>query len=240
MFLSQIELAPDATCRPEFWREVSTPQGAHRALWKLFARSPEQRRNFLFRHDDRGARGAGRVRFHVLSTEPPGADGLWRIDTRAFTPTLRPGDRLRFLLRASPTVKKAAPGRRQGRRHDVVMNAKKSGGDDGGDLSRLLAVEGEKWLVRQATRAGFALEPGEDAALGEDGLLEEPSRAALRVEGYRQHRIPRRSGAPIEFSTVDFEGLLSVREPSLFLQSVAGGFGAQKAFGCGLMLLRRA
>ena len=42
------------------------------------------------------------------------------------------------------------------------------------------------------------------------------------------------------FSTLDFDGLLEVREPAAILPSIARGFGAAKAYGCGLMLIRRA
>jgi CRISPR system Cascade subunit CasE len=38
---------------------------------------------------------------------------------------------------------------------------------------------------------------------------------------------------------LDFEGMLVVEAPELFLASVAQGFGRAKAFGCGLMLIRR-
>jgi CRISPR system Cascade subunit CasE len=52
--------------------------------------------------------------------------------------------------------------------------------------------------------------------------------------------LQRKGEAPIRFSTLDFEGVLVVRDPARFIAKVATGFGPQKAFGCGLMLLRRA
>ena len=42
------------------------------------------------------------------------------------------------------------------------------------------------------------------------------------------------------FSTLEFEGLLTVSDPDAFLSGIARGFGATKAYGCGLMLIRRA
>ena len=41
------------------------------------------------------------------------------------------------------------------------------------------------------------------------------------------------------FSTLDFEGALEVQDPTAFLSGIAHGFGAAKAYGCGLMLVRR-
>lgn len=243
MFLSLVELAPEAACSPTFWQEVATPGGAHQALWALFRRSPERRRDFLFRHDDHGTRGAGRVRFHVLSKEAPQGDGegLWAVEVKRFAPKLKEGDRLRFNLRASPTVKKPAGEGKSGKRHDVVMNArsKHPPGETAFDLVRAVQLAGERWVVRQGVNAGFELDRGTVETIGEDGLLEEVERAALRVDGYRQHRLQRRGESPIRFSTVDCEGVLVVRDPVRFLAKVSLGFGPQKAFGCGLMLLRR-
>lgn len=246
MYLSRIELAPDASENPEFWREVASPGGAHQALWRLFRRSPDQVRDFLFRQDESGTRGAGRICFHVLSRQPPlgGGDGLWRVEgPKPFAPKLAVGDRLRFNLRASPTVKKkpAVEGQ-QGKRSDVVMDARKKHPAGGQPFDPVLAalLEGERWLRRQGEGAGFELARGIVDVVGDDGLVEEVDRTTLRVDGYRQHRLQRKGEAPIRFSTLDFEGVLVVRDPERFIAKVATGFGPQKAFGCGLMLLRRA
>jgi len=247
MWLSRLELAADAPEQREFWREVSSPGGAHRALWKVFSRSKTQPRDFLFRQDDLGVRGAGRVAFFVLSTQRPNEDsaGIWSVETKPFSPVLREGDRLRFSLRASATVKRpreaAAQGqeRRQGKRHDVVMDLLHRSGGKGGELEVVDAIQaaGIRWLAAKAQRAGFELDQ-DVGGIEVDGLLGE-RRDAVRVDGYRQHRVPRRDKTPIQFSTLDFEGRLVVRDPELFLRQLTAGFGPQKAFGCGLMLLRR-
>jgi CRISPR system Cascade subunit CasE len=39
---------------------------------------------------------------------------------------------------------------------------------------------------------------------------------------------------------LDFEGVLEVTDPVRFLAALANGFGRARAFGCGLMLIRRA
>jgi CRISPR system Cascade subunit CasE len=127
----------------------------------------------------------------------------------------------------------------------VVMDAARKlaeGGQPLPDPATLARDAGLAWLRAQAQRGGFRIVEAPVESIGEDGLIEaEPaSRAAVRVEGYRQHRIVRRGATPIRFSTLDFEGLLEVSDPPAFLAKVAAGFGPQKAFGCGLMLLRRA
>lgn len=245
MFLSRIELGPRAAEREAFWREVSQPYGAHRALWTLLSRSPEQKRDFLFRVED----ASGRPTFLVLSTQAPdvSTDGTWRVEAKRFEPSLRAGQRLAFRLRASPVVRRAdrLDGKANGRarRHDVVMDLTASMKREGRpipELTERVASAGTTWLARQGARAGFRLVETVVESIGDGGLLEERPRTAVRVEGYRQHRIARRGTSPIRFSTLDFEGMLEVTDPEAFLAQVRAGFGPQKAFGCGLMLLRRA
>jgi CRISPR system Cascade subunit CasE len=246
MFLSRVELEPRAAEREAYWRDVSQPYGAHQALWRLLGRGPDQRRDFLFRPEE----APGRLSFLVLSVERPEApmDGLWRVDPKPFAPVLRPGQRLGFRLRASPVVSRGekveGKENRRVHRHDVVIDAAKrlqAAGEQVPDLTTRARYAGLGWLRRQSERAGFRLAQAEVDHIGEDGLLEGgETEEAVRVEGYRQHRIVRRGAAPIRFSTLDFEGVLQVTDPAAFLAKVASGFGPQKAFGCGLMLLRRA
>ena len=199
-----------------FWREVSRPYGAHQALWELLSRSSEQRRDFLFRAED----APGRVSFLVLSAREPvaPADGLWRVESKAFAPALRAGQRLGFKLRASPVVSRgeAVEGKpnRRVHRHDVVMDkarALQAAGLRVPDGPELVHDAGLAWLAGQGARAGFHLVPAEVDAIGDDGLLESEreEKWALRVDGYRQHRIARRGETPIRFSSLDFEGVLA-------------------------------
>lgn len=246
MFLSRVELGPRVAEHEAFWREVSEPYGAHRALWRLLGRGADQKRDFLFRSEE----SLGRPSFLVLSAQRPEAPagGLWRVEPKPFAPVLNVGQRLAFRLRASPVVRRGerVDGKKNKRvhRHDVVMDATRRLAEGGGvpDLTTLARDAGLDWLEAQGQRSGFRVVNAPVERIGEDGLIEaEPTRnAAVRVEGYRQHRIVRRGATAIRFSTLEFEGLLEVSDPARFLEKVAAGFGPQKAFGCGLMLLRRA
>ena len=83
--------------------------------------------------------------------------------------------------------------------------------------------KGFGWLARQGWKGGFEVRAEE-----------------LLCEGYRQHRIDRGADKPaLSFSSLDFEGILEVRDPKLLSAMIARGFGPSKAFGCGLMLIRR-
>ena len=196
-------------------------QSSHRLVWSLFADGPDRRRDFLWREVDRGA-------FLLLSARPPDdRHSLFEIDEpKPFEPALKTGDRLRFSLRANPTVRrKRGPPHRHSARHDVVMDALPPAGHARAE-QRLDAIreQGLVWLDRQADRAGFAVEAGD-----------------VSIDGYRQHRVRRKNGRDcMSFSTLDFDGVLEVQHPALFLSAITHGFGPAKAFGCGLMLIRRA
>jgi CRISPR system Cascade subunit CasE len=62
------------------------------------------------------------------------------------------------------------------------------------------------------------------------------------VLGYRVMRLERGRGKArdIELGVLDLEGTLEVCDPQAFVAALGHGFGRGKAFGCGLMLIRRA
>lgn len=246
MFLSRVELGPAAARREAFWREVSQPYGAHQALWQLLGRSSDQRRDFLFRSEESRSRPS----FLVLSAHRPEApsDGLWRVESKSFAPSLGVGQHLGFRLRACPVVSRGEPvegkANRRVHRHDVVMDLTRTLADAGQrvpDLTERVREAGLGWLARQSAQAGFRLARTTVDTIGDDGVLEpgRPDQEAVRIDGYRQHRIVRRGMTAIRFSTLEFEGLLEVTDPVAFVAKIRSGFGPAKAFGCGLMLLRR-
>jgi len=215
-------------------------QTDHRLVWSLFADDRKAARDFLFRREDRGA-PASRARFLVLSRRPPSAGtALFEVETKAFAPALATGDRLGFSLLANPAVThwREIDGRKVRRRDDVVMHALSGVPKDERAARRpeLIDAAGRAWLAGQGARAGFALDDGE----------------TLKIDGYDQFDIRRRKeevradiargkkGRPISVSVVSFDGFLIVENPALFLQRIAEGFGRSRAFGCGLMLIRRA
>jgi CRISPR system Cascade subunit CasE len=193
----------------------------HHLVWSLFADAPDRRRDFLWREMERGT-------FLILSARRPvDHHPLFDIDApKPFAPVLKAGDRLQFSLRANPVVRRHDPRRGRSVKHDVVMDALRShpGGERTDHRFAVMRERGFAWLERQAERAGFTVRTDR-----------------VRVDGYEQHRVTRKGPAPaMSFSTLDFDGLLTVNDPDAFLAAIAGGFGAAKAYGCGLMLIRRA
>ncbi len=200
-------------------RRLGDAYREHQMLWQLFDPDPDAERDFLYRRDVH----RGRPRYFLLSRRPPvNPLGLWHIDPpKRLEPRLQPRQRLAFSLRANPVV------RRGRERHDVVMERKRRmnwkalPASERPPLMTLAHDAGVDWLRRQGERHGFRFDP-----------------EAVRVDGYRQHHC-RRGGRTIRFSTLDFTGLLTVTEPDAFVQALYQGIGPAKAFGCGLMLVRR-
>ena len=227
-YLSRVRLRRDASVRalaPLLLGDVGgggvSRQPGHHLVWSLFTDGADRRRDFLWRETDAGE-------FLVLSArQPEDRHGLFEIDApKPFTPALEPGDRLGFSLRANPVVRRRHPSHRRSVKHDVVMDALRSHarGERAARRFEIVRERGFAWLHRQGTKAGF-----------------EVGAADVAVDGYDQHRIPRTGSAPaMSYSTVDFEGILTVRDPATLLPAIAHGFGAAKTYGCGLMLIRRA
>jgi CRISPR system Cascade subunit CasE len=151
-----------------------------------------------------------------------------RIETKPYAPDFRAGDRLAFDLRVNATVarKGNVDAKGRSRRSDVAMDrmrAEEAAGSDIGERAerRLNAAESAaaEWLLRIGERDRFALK-------------------AARLEAYRVETLPRR-GRGAEIGVSDVRGALEVTNDKHFLARLLAGFGRAKAFGCGLMLLRR-
>jgi CRISPR system Cascade subunit CasE len=213
----------------------------HQWLWKFFPSSADQTRDFIFRRHELEQI----PRFYVVSKRPPTAfSEAWQVQSRNYDPQLQEGQRLSFQLRANPVItRKNDAGKSQ--RHDVVMQAKK----------QLLTEHGlskeAKWadwndesnkpflyeLVQQCCAVwldGVAKRNGFEIALTDE---EEPQRK-LQVDAYEQNKAGKHDHN-IRFSAVDFSGELLVTNPELFHLALCNGLGHAKAFGCGLLLVRK-
>lgn len=229
------------------------PYRQHQLLWKLFdlpAKAEGESAPFLFRAEQQ----EHLPKFYVLSQqEPTDTSGKWIVESSAYHPSLASGDRLAFKLRANPVVKRPGgvvlgedgrpkicqTGRRSGEqkfkviRHDVVMDAKQRMGwrdlppEQRPALAQIIQEAGAAWILERASSYGCRIDE-----------------SSLRVDGHTVHRMGRykhgeRARSGITLSTLDFEGTLEVLDPTQLAKAMYGGIGPAKAFGCGLLLLRR-
>ena len=225
----------------ELAQSTYTDYTEHQWLWKFFPSSADQKRDFIFRRHEHEQM----PRFYVVSQRPPTAfSEAWQVQSRVYDPQLQEGQRLSFQLRANPVItRKNDTGKSQ--RHDVVMQAKKqllaehglsqdakwSDWNDESNkplLYELVQKHCAEWLDGVAKRNGFEI------ALTDE---EEPQRK-LQVDAYEQRKASKRDHN-IRFSAVDFSGELLVTNPELFQPALCNGIGHAKAFGCGLLLVRR-
>lgn len=211
--------------------------GDHRLLWRFF-RAPEgQARDFLFRRfEPQGQRR--QALYYCVSDRPPIAPHpAWQVSSREYAPSVAKGDRLLFELRVNPTRAHKRDGRAH--RDDVVMHAKKRILTERGLTRWAELAQGERpplyELVEQAVREWL----GSNGAAGFADRYGFRVGDTLRVDAYRQHRIERNGDKPIAFSTVDLSGDLVVTDADRFTRALLCGVGRGKAFGCGLLLVRR-
>ncbi len=250
MYFSVITVAEHAI-RQAAYELNATPYAMHQWLWKFFPDRDGQSRDFIFRHQ-----AVEKIpRFYVVSQHRPVSfSEAWQVQSRSYDPQLPKGQRLSFHLCANPVVsKKSATGKSL--RHDVVMQAKKQIllehglgpkakwrdipiGEDKPALYDLVQQHCVTWLQSRASNHGFEV-------------------ITATVDAYRQHKTNKKGfqsssidlfddqnvtdngTSVIKFSSVDFLGELRVTDDELFRQVLFNGLGHAKAFGCGMLLVKR-
>lgn len=195
---------------------------AHQLVWNLFADHPDRQRDFIYRHEA----VSGWPTFYTVSKrEPVDTAGMWEVMPKEYNPQIRTGQQLGFTSCVNPIRSRRDENGRQ-QRHDVVMEEKLNFKREGKsfDLQNLVQQTGLRWLEERAASHGFSI-----------------SAEGIRVDGYQQHKLFKGKGnKPITFSTLDFNGILTVTEPDVFVEKcLFEGIGPTKGFGCGLMLVRR-
>lgn len=206
-------------------RSLLVPRGqgaragaSHHLVWSLFSDSADRDRDFLWREHAPGE-------FYLLSErEPIDRHGLFDLlPAKPYAPQLQAGDRLVFELRANATISRSTGAKSRGVRSDVVMHAIHGFRGDARAEARRIAVKhvAAEWFAKQGDRGGFTV--------GE-----------LDVRSYEVLQVARSGAAPATFGVLDLTGIVHVQNPTRFLDVLVGGLGRAKAFGCGLMMVRRA
>lgn len=223
MFISKVTLKKG----PELFNLLKQKTGndsytAHQLLWNLFPNEGDKKRDFLFHKDERN----GMPQFLMVSkTEPVEAPGL-SVVTKTYSPQLTKGQKLSFTLVANPVVSRKVEGKERSLKHDVWMDAKKQAQDkniDGMALVKACEDASKKWLIRQGEQHGFSIVENN-----------------IAIDGYLQNRMYKRGKKDsIRYSSIHYEGILTVTDPDEFAAMLGEGLGKSKAFGCGLMLVRR-
>jgi len=227
MYFSRITFSPWANHEQLVETLCQDSYREHQVLWQLFDSNPDARRDFLYRRVTEN----GQTKYYVLSERVPiDNSGTWVIDPpKSYNPKLSEGQRLFFTLRANPVVTVKTPAGKQ-QRHDVVMHEKKRLGFDKlpanekPQLQSLIQSSCIQWLQKRSEANGFDL-----------------IKDQVSVEGYQQHEsYAKNQKRPVSYSSVDYQGILAVSDPDKFRNTLFHGIGKSKAFGCGLLLVKRA
>jgi len=194
----------------------------HQWLWHLFPDA--QKRPFLYRHEMNPSTPGGQ--WYLVSSQTPEALAGLNIETKPYNPQLQQGERLTFSLRANAVVARRLNEHRKSKKHDVMMDAKQRAKATGADKSQLrtqMEQAAIKWLVTKGDNCGFKSDP-----------------SWIRLNGDRQRRVLKeKSTKPIQFTEIDYTGILQVTDPNSFKRLLFDGIGKCKAFGCGLLLVKR-
>jgi len=238
LLLSRARLRRDVPAAA-LWRQLAPEdddrrvQASHRLVWTLFSDAPERARDFLWRESEPGT-------FYFLSRRPPeDRHNLFDVDApKIFAPELTAGDVLQFTLRANATVARkqsvSGGGRSRGKPCDVVMDTLHEvpkGAERAGARPAAVQAAGRAWLDSRGARSGFRV-------VGPSGTDADAGPGAC-VTGYRVLRLDDRN-EKMRIGVLDFTGRILIEDPQRFMEALAQGFGRAKAFGCGLMLIRRA
>ncbi len=207
----------------------------HQWLWKFFSGKDGQKRDFIYR---KVKNEFGLPKFYVVSPSVPvRINSAWEVRTQTYRPIVESGGKFRFELRVNPVVtRKVQAGdldNIKSRRDDVVISEKKKILDQYGvckwsDLSALKDVKIDvhdliyssclNWIRAREGKLGFRVFGG------------------FRADSYTKNYPGKKS---IVFSSVDVSGVLEVTSKEEFTKTLYTGIGRSKAFGCGLLLIKR-
>ncbi len=218
--ITRATLAPETRNLGALLADSGDADAGHRLVWTLFP-DPAGQRDFVYREAAKGI-------YFIVSARPAvDQHKLWHLDCQPYEPEPVAGSRYSFILRANPSMDISRNNARS-MRVDAVMHAKMKAKERGerwsADAERQAALD---WLFRREAEIGVRF-----------------NREACDASGYQQAVIaPNRTARDrraIRHSMIDYDGLLEVVDGAKFIEKLKHGIGRARAFGCGLMLIRRA
>ena len=227
MYFSRLTLKPGRYYMNQYMIDFGNIYNEHRKVWKFFPQDAGAKRDFLYRRNDK----IDLPQYYILSgREPVNEQGIWTIETKEFMPVIRKGDCYSFSLRVNPVVTKKMDSNdsKKRRRDDIYMEALARYDEISPELrptnNEILVESGIKWITEKASAYGFLVKENEAI-----------------VEGYRHiEGIKGKGDHNIQLGVIDYSGLLHVADEELFVsKALKQGIGKAKAFGCGLLLIKK-
>lgn len=218
MHISQLKFLSQAQSireRAALARDLAQPYRRHQMVWKLFSNS--ESRDFIYRCDERSPQDM----LVVSKQEPDNLDWV-QIRTKPYQPQLEAGDKLSFKVCVNPAVDIKQEGSKKSKRVDAIYHAIQNMKRNQESFVRaeIEQTKGQEWLAKRGEKFGFELNHAV-------------------VSEYQTHQVSPPKRRSIRFSTIQMHGVLTVSSPSDFCEMLFRGLGREKAFGCGLMLVKR-
>lgn len=235
--------------------EIAQPYEMHRTLMHAFGGHPvsdgerlREKFNVLFRADvdDQNSRAV----VYVQSTAEPDWSYLDKCKNYLLAEEglpnpayknvavsyrgLRNGQTVAFSLRANPTKRIAKPSK-----GDDMLKGKR--------VALLREEEQVDWLVRKGEEREKCCPGGFEILARKIQEQNDEIREIVHVNttlegkqtGYKKDKKDERRVHRMTHLAVRFDGLLRITDPDAFRETLTRGIGPSKAFGCGLMLVRR-
>lgn len=197
----------------------------HKKMWALVSRDKNQQRDFLYRVEYDTCQNIKHI--YLLGPHQVSSQNNLKIAVSPrYQPQLKTGERLHFKIRANPVIKRKENGK--AKEYGLVMDAKHQFKKNGRSYQEQLSLDElihevcMKWLVRKGEQHGFSVKQFE-----------------VTIDNAREYLIKPPAKQEYMLRTQDFSGVLTVVAPEVFIKALYKGIGSAKAFGCGLMLVRR-
>jgi CRISPR system Cascade subunit CasE len=205
MILSKLVLNPHSR---QVQREIAEPYQMHRTIMRAYPVTLDKEERVLFRLD--ADRRMGTQTLLVQSQSQP--NWSWLAD-------LEESNYLLCTDEPNPWVKRFTPHFKPDQKLIYRLRANPTIKREGKRRALLREEEQWAWLNRKAQKSGFQVLDGRIRKLAsiQGTIHKNDSRHTLRL------------------FVVQFDGILRVTDPSLFLDAVRSGVGSGKGLGCGLL-----
>jgi CRISPR system Cascade subunit CasE len=223
MYLHKISIDKEALIKDrKRWQDAYL---LHQKIWTIASRSQNQKRDFLYRVEYDTYQNIKCI-YLLAPNQITSQNGVKVTVSPRYQPDIETNERLYFKLTANPIIKRKENGK--AKEYSLIMDAKQRFKIDKQDyldqysLDELIYDVGIKWLTRKGEQHGFAVK-----------------RFEVIINNDREYNIKPIGRQEYILRTLDFSGMLTVTDPSLFLKALYEGIGSAKGFGCGLMMVKR-
>lgn len=223
MYLHKISVDKESSIKKrKKWHDAYS---LHQKIWALASQDKKQKRNFLYRVEYDSYQNVKDI-YLLAPYQITSQNGVKVAISPRYQPKIEKNERLSFKLTANPIIKRKENGK--AKEYSLIMDAKqrfkinKQDYLDQYSLDELIYDVGIKWLNRKGEQHGFLVK-----------------RFEVIINNEREYNIRPIGRQEYTLRTLDFSGILTVTDPSLFLKTLYKGVGSAKSFGCGLMMVKR-